>query len=44
MSPAMIRSRANEVSIVWFVVIGEVFGAVGLSALKFRRRRDASGG
>ena len=40
----MIQSRANEVSIVWFVVIGLVFGAAGLSALTFRRRRDASGG
>ena len=39
----MIQSRANEVSIVWVVVIGLVFGAV-VSALTFRRRRDASGG
>jgi hypothetical protein len=37
----MIQSRSSEVSIVWLVVIGLTFGAVGLSALKFRKRRDA---
>jgi hypothetical protein len=40
----MMQSRANEVSIVWFMVIGLAFGAVGLSALKFRRGRDAISG